>query len=59
MEYASGPVDYEGWNGEMIASELQSSFEISDEELLRMAVNAEVDAAVKRLTTADAEPGAL
>jgi hypothetical protein len=59
MEYASGPVDYETWNGEMVASELQSSFEISDEELLRMAVNAEVDAAVKRLTTADAEPGSL
>jgi hypothetical protein len=43
----------------MVASELQSSFEISDEELLRMAVNAEVDAAVKRLTSADAEPGSL
>ena len=59
MAFESGPIDYEGWNGEMIASELQSSFEISDEELLRMAVNAEVDAAVKRLTTADAEPGSL
>jgi hypothetical protein len=54
------PQDYQDWNGEMVASELQASFEISDEVLLRMAINAEVDAAVKRLTTADAaEPGSL
>jgi hypothetical protein len=53
------PQDYQDWNGERIANELQASFEISDEELLRMAINAEVDAAVQRLTTTDVEPGAL
>jgi hypothetical protein len=48
---ANGPVDYEGWQSDMIASELQDSFDVSDEELMRMAANEQLDEAVEQLTS--------
>ena len=51
-EVAAGPQSLDEWRAEGIFDDLQESFEVSDDELLRMAYNQRVDETVAWLTSA-------
>ena len=47
----NGPIDYDGWQSDLVASELRDSFDVSDDELMRMADNDQLDETIEALTT--------